>query len=186
MRRRSRCAAGRIERVVAALRELDPGLKGGARLLVADDNKVDRLLLSRSLELQGHRVASAENGRVALEMLRREAFDLLLLDMEMPEMTGFQVLEQMAADAQLRDLPVIVTCSLEGVAHVARPIELVPTLPARAGEPSAFARAHQLQPGRSACVTSRRSWCGASPRAKWRRTCSNRALRWAEARCTAR
>ena len=42
----------------------------------------------------------------------------------MPEMTGFQVLEQMAADLQLRDLPVIVTSSLEGVAHVARCIEL--------------------------------------------------------------
>ena len=41
-----------------------------ARLLVADDNKVNRLLLARSLELQGHRVALAENGRVALEMLR--------------------------------------------------------------------------------------------------------------------
>jgi adenylate cyclase len=96
----------------------------GARLLVADDNKVNRLLLSRSLELQGHRVASAENGRVALEMLRREPFDLLLLDMEMPEMTGFEVLEHLAADNALRDLPVIVTSSLEGVAHVARCIEL--------------------------------------------------------------
>ena len=60
--------------------------EAGARLLVADDNKVNRLLLGRSLEMQGHRVASAENGRVALEMLRREAFDLLLLDIEMPEM----------------------------------------------------------------------------------------------------
>ena len=96
----------------------------GARLLVADDNKVNRLLLSRSLELQGHRVASAENGRIALEMLRRESFDLLLLDMEMPEMTGFEVLEQMAVDLRLRDLPVIVTSSLEGVDHVARCIEL--------------------------------------------------------------
>jgi adenylate cyclase len=96
----------------------------GSRLLVADDNKVNRLLLSRSLEQQGHRVASAENGRVALEMLRREAFDLLLLDMEMPEMTGFEVLEHLVADLQLRDLPVIVTSSLEGVAHVARCIEL--------------------------------------------------------------
>ena len=92
----------------------------GARLLVADDNKVNRLLLSRSLELQGHRVTTAENGRVALEMLKREPFDLLLLDMEMPEMDGFQVLEQMAGDAHLRDLPVIVTSSLEGVVHVAR------------------------------------------------------------------
>ncbi len=96
----------------------------GARLLVADDNKVNRLLLARSLELQGHRVASAENGRVALEMLRAQSFDLLLLDMEMPEMTGFQVMEHLAADANLRDLPVIVTSSLEGVAHVVRCIEL--------------------------------------------------------------
>src|SRR6185295_1655849 len=83
-----------------------------------------RLLLSRSLELQGHRVATAENGRVALELLRREAFDLLLLDMEMPEMDGFQVLEHLVDDAQLRDLPVLVTSSLEGVAHVVRCIEL--------------------------------------------------------------
>ncbi len=96
----------------------------GARLLVTDDNKVNRLLLTRSLELQGHRVASAENGRVALEMLRGEAFDLLLLDMEMPELNGFQVLEQMVGDAKLRDLPVIVTSSLEGVAHVVRCLEL--------------------------------------------------------------
>ena len=96
----------------------------GAYLLVADDNKVNRLLLSRSLEQLGHRTAMAENGRIALDMLRREAFDLLLLDMEMPEMTGFEVLEQLAADLRLSDLPVIVTSSLEGVAEIARCIEL--------------------------------------------------------------
>ncbi len=96
----------------------------GARLLVADDNKVNRLLLGRTLELQGHRVATADNGRTALEMLRREPFDLLLLDLEMPEIDGFALLETLAADAELRDLPVIVTSSLEGVAHVARCIEL--------------------------------------------------------------
>ena len=96
----------------------------GARLLVADDNKVNRLLLMRSLELQGHRVAAASNGRQALEMLRGEPFDLLLLDMEMPELSGFQVLEQLRLDAGLRDLPVIVTSSLEGIAHVVRCIEL--------------------------------------------------------------
>jgi class 3 adenylate cyclase len=98
--------------------------EGGARLLVADDNKVNRLLLTRSLELQGHRVSSAADGRIALEMLRTEAFDLLLLDMEMPELNGFQVLEQMVDDAKLRDLPVIVTSSLEGIDHVVRCIEL--------------------------------------------------------------
>jgi adenylate cyclase len=97
---------------------------GSARLLVVDDNKVNRLLLSRSLEQQGHSVATAENGRVALEMLRREPFDLVLLDMEMPEMDGFQVLEHLVKDTQLRDLPVIVTSSLEGIDHVVRCIEL--------------------------------------------------------------
>jgi adenylate cyclase len=100
------------------------GGPGRARLLVVDDNKVNRLLLTRTLEQQGHGVASAENGRVALEMLRREAFDLLLLDMEMPEMDGFQVLEQLKNDLQLRDVPVIVTSSLEGIDSVVRCIEL--------------------------------------------------------------
>src|SRR5512140_414982 len=96
----------------------------GARLLVVDDNKVNRLLLMRSVELLGHRVASAENGRMALEMLRAEPFDLVLLDMEMPEMDGFQVLEHMVTDADLRDVPVVVTSSLDGLVHVVRCIEL--------------------------------------------------------------
>src|SRR5207344_1915415 len=95
-----------------------------ARLLVADDNKVNRLLLTRSLEQHGHGVDCAENGRVALELLRREPFDLLLLDIEMPEMDGFQVLEQLTADPKLRDIPVIVTSSLEGLATIVRCIEL--------------------------------------------------------------
>lgn len=96
----------------------------GARLLVADDNKVNRLLLGRTLQLQGHQVQSADNGRMALDMLRAGDFDLLLLDLEMPELDGFALLEIIAADTTLRELPVIVTSSLEGVAHVARCIEL--------------------------------------------------------------
>src|ERR1700745_2056148 len=98
--------------------------QSGARLLVVDDNKVNRLLLTRSLEQQGHSVASAENGRVALEALRGEPCDLLLLDMEMPEMDGFQVLAELKKDLHLRDLPVIVTSSLEGIDNVVRCIEL--------------------------------------------------------------
>ena len=97
---------------------------GPGCLLVVDDNKVNRLLLTRSLELQGHGVECATNGREALDMLRRGNFDLVLLDMEMPEMDGFQVLERMAGDLKLRDMPVIVTSSLEGIDHVVRCIEL--------------------------------------------------------------
>src|SRR5262249_61162232 len=72
----------------------------------------------------GHSAAPPEYGRGALEMLRREAFDLALLDIEMPEMDGFQVLEQLFNDLQLRDLPVIVTSSVEGLDNVVRCIEL--------------------------------------------------------------
>ncbi|MEO7152840.1 MAG: response regulator [Burkholderiaceae bacterium] len=95
-----------------------------ARLLVADDNKVNRMLLGRGLELQGHAVSLAENGRIALQMLRESPFELMLLDIEMPEMDGFAVLEQLKADRGLRDLPVIVTSSLEGMANIVRCIEL--------------------------------------------------------------
>jgi len=104
---------------------IDPrGTLHRARLLVVDDNKVNRLLLTRMLELQGHQVTSVDNGRHALEALRREPFDLLLLDLEMPELDGFALLEHLARDPELRDLPAIVTSSLEGVAKVARCIEL--------------------------------------------------------------
>jgi class 3 adenylate cyclase len=95
-----------------------------ARLLIVDDNKVNRLLLTRSLELLGHRVATAQNGRAAVDAMRREPFDLVLLDIEMPEMDGFQVLEQVRGDLALRDVPVVVTSSLEGLDNVVRCIEL--------------------------------------------------------------
>jgi adenylate cyclase len=95
-----------------------------SRLLIVDDNKVNRLLLSRSVELLGHRVALAENGRIALERLRSEPFDLLLLDIEMPEVDGFAVLEQLKADPRLREVPVIVTSSVEGLDNIVRCINL--------------------------------------------------------------
>jgi adenylate cyclase len=99
-------------------RNISPG-----RLLVVDDNKVNRLLLGRGLEQQGHRVSFAENGRLALEMLRSGEFDLLLLDIQMPVMDGYQVLEELATDLKLRDLPVIITSSLEELDSVVRCIE---------------------------------------------------------------
>ncbi len=98
--------------------------EAGARVLLVEDNKVNRLLLARSVQLLGHRVTSAENGRVALALMREQAFDLVLLDIAMPEMDGFEVLTQMFADPALRDLPVLVTSALEGLNNVVRCIEL--------------------------------------------------------------
>lgn len=97
-------------------------LKG--HLLVVDDNKVNRLLMSRNVELLGHRCSVAENGRIAMEMLQAQPYDVLLLDIEMPEMDGFEVLEALKKDPELRDLPVIVTSSVEGLDNIVRCIEL--------------------------------------------------------------
>jgi len=94
------------------------------RLLVVDDNKVNRLLLGRSLEQQGHSVEMAENGRLALEMLHSKPFDLVLLDIEMPEMDGYQVLEKVTSDLKLRDIPIIMTSSLEALDSVVKCIEM--------------------------------------------------------------
>jgi adenylate cyclase len=95
-----------------------------ARLLIVDDNKVSRLLLARSIEMLGHKIVLAENGRIGLEKLRSGTFDLLLLDIEMPEMDGFEVLQHLKADRHLRDLPVIVTSSVEGIENIVRCIRL--------------------------------------------------------------
>lgn len=94
------------------------------RLLVIDDNKVMRLLLARGLEQQGHSVALAEGGKRGLEMLRSDSFDLVLLDIEMPEMNGYQVLEIMCGDVALREIPVIITSSLDEIDGVARCIAM--------------------------------------------------------------
>ncbi len=94
------------------------------RLLIVDDNKVNRLLLGRSLEQQGHSIAFAENGRQALEMLHAQPFDLVILDVLMPELDGYQVLEQIVADQRLRHIPVIMASSMDELDLVARCIEI--------------------------------------------------------------
>jgi adenylate cyclase len=104
---------------VASLRNAQAG-----SLLLVDDNRVNRLLLGRALEQLGHTVTFAENGRAALEALRHRLVDLILLDIEMPEMDGYQVLAVLAADPRLRDIPVVMMSSVEEVDSVARCIEM--------------------------------------------------------------
>jgi len=93
-------------------------------ILVVDDHRTTRLKLCLGLKQQGHTVGEAENGMQALERLRTEAFDLLLLDIMMPEMNGYQVLEQMKEDKNLRDVPVIVISALDDLESVVKGIEL--------------------------------------------------------------
>lgn len=93
-------------------------------LLVVDDNEINRDVLSRRLERQGHTVSVAENGRAALNMLSANTFDLVLLDVMMPELNGYQVLQWMKNQPALRDIPVIMISALDEIESVVRCIEL--------------------------------------------------------------
>jgi signal transduction histidine kinase len=93
-------------------------------ILVVDDNRLNRLKLLHSLEQQGYTVVLAENGRQALDLLRQQSFDVVLLDIIMPEMDGYEVLGQMKADTALRSIPVIVISALDEVESTVRCIEM--------------------------------------------------------------
>ncbi len=93
-------------------------------ILVVDDYVLNRMQLKRYLEQQGHGVALAENGRQALDVLARDSFDLVLLDILMPEMDGYEVLGQLKADPARRDLPVIVISALDQMDGVIRCIAM--------------------------------------------------------------
>jgi DNA-binding response OmpR family regulator len=94
-----------------------------ASALVVDDDPMNRMLLARTLEQEGHRVRVAENGRQALEMLRAQPFDVVLLDVLMPELDGCQALELIERDDALRHIPVIMISALDEVETVVRCIE---------------------------------------------------------------
>lgn len=94
-------------------------------LLVVDDNEDNRYTLSRRLKREGYaKLETAENGKLALELIRARKVDLILLDIMMPEMNGYEVLEQMKADAELRHIPVIMISAVDEIDSVVRCIEL--------------------------------------------------------------
>jgi adenylate cyclase len=93
------------------------------RILVVDDNASNRDLLFRRLSREGHHVAKAASGRQALEILGVEDFDLILLDLMMPDLNGYQVLERLKADGRLHDVPVIMISGLQETDSVIRCIE---------------------------------------------------------------
>jgi adenylate cyclase len=118
-----------IHRALTSLRELaqdSAAVTGGesGSILVVDDNEINCDLLSRYLERQGHTVRVAGNGRLALEMIATGAFDLVLLDIMMPELDGYQVLQHLKQSETWRDLPVIMISALDEIDSAVRCIEL--------------------------------------------------------------
>src|SRR4051794_38421378 len=95
----------------------------GGRILVADDKAANREMLCRYVARLGHHAAAAADGRAALAMMRARPFDLVLLDVLMPEMDGYTALEQIKADPRLREIPVLMISGLDEVDSVVRCIE---------------------------------------------------------------
>jgi sigma-B regulation protein RsbU (phosphoserine phosphatase) len=125
----SASASNMVEEVVSTIRSLEEEKKRetvvrqGA-ILVVDDNETNRDLLSRQLERQGYTVAVAANGQQALQMVDVGQYDLILLDVIMPEMNGYQVLEQLKADERWRHIPAIMISALEEQDSVVSCIEI--------------------------------------------------------------
>jgi class 3 adenylate cyclase len=92
-------------------------------VLIVDDNSINRYMLSKHVTQIGHAVETASNGREALQMVRNKKFDLVLLDIEMPELDGNAVLEAMKADRNLRGIPVIMVSGEDTIDSVVHCIE---------------------------------------------------------------
>jgi adenylate cyclase len=94
-----------------------------ARVLAVDDQEMNRDMLVRRLAKLGYEVFEASNGREALAKLKEGSFDLVLLDVLMPDLDGFQTLEFMKADPRLKHIPVIMLTALDDVESTVRCIE---------------------------------------------------------------
>ena len=99
-----------------------PVLRGA--LLIVDDNEANRDILRRRLKQQGHQITTAQNGQQALDYLAAQTFDVLLLDIVMPVLDGYEVLRRIKADDALRHLPVIMISALDEMESVIRCIEM--------------------------------------------------------------
>ena len=119
-------AGAMVADLLRTIRPVGPGEAGPretGRILVVDDDAGNRDLLARRLAREGHRTVEAHSGREALRVLGFEDVDLVLLDLVMPDMNGFQVLERLKADERLREIPVIMISGLRETDSVIRCIE---------------------------------------------------------------
>ena len=117
-----------VENLLKAVRpitekEADRAAIPPSRILVVDDNASNRDLLSRRLQRQGHTVLQAENGTIALALVEKEALDLVLLDLMMPGISGYDVLISLKNNPRFREIPVIMISALSELDSIVRCIE---------------------------------------------------------------
>lgn len=94
-----------------------------AKILIVDDNETNRNILNDWVTALGHKPILSENGLSALALLGKEPLDIVLLDMVMPEMNGYEVLNRIKGDTSLRHIPVIMITAIDDIENVARCIE---------------------------------------------------------------
>lgn len=96
-----------------------------SRFLIVDDNEDNRYTLSEYLKREGFtNLETAENGRIALEKLNNNKFDLVLMDLKMPEMDGIEALRHIKNDENLRHIPVVMISAADEIENVTRCIEI--------------------------------------------------------------
>jgi DNA-binding response OmpR family regulator len=101
----------------------DPG-SGGGSILVIDDEESNRALLARRLIRQGYSVRFAETGEAGLAIAAREPIDVILLDVLLPGMSGYEVLARVKSDDALREIPVLIVTAVDGAQSVTRCLAL--------------------------------------------------------------
>jgi len=123
---------------VLSLSKLDvdiPNSIRGAKILLAEDNKINQMVATELLKIEGFVPTVAENGRIAIELLQKQKFDLILMDVQMPEMDGFETTRVIRADSRFSSIPILAMtanamssdrelCLEAGMDdHVSKPIE---------------------------------------------------------------
>ncbi|MBL8165597.1 MAG: response regulator [Anaerolineae bacterium] len=95
-----------------------------ALILIVDDNEMNRDMLARRLERQGYQTVMAEDGVQALEVLPQHSVDLVLLDIMMPRMNGYEVLQNIKDDPRMRHVPVIMISAVDDLDSVVKCVEM--------------------------------------------------------------
>jgi DNA-binding response OmpR family regulator len=115
--------AGELDPKPTALIDSMPRVARSGRILVVDDDADNRDILARRLEHEGYTLQIAVHGEDALARLATEPVDLILLDVMMPGMSGYEVLEAIKGESQWHDIPVIMISALDELQSVVRCIE---------------------------------------------------------------
>ncbi len=109
--------SGPEDKASRRMEQIDEGVPQGLRVLVVDDNEMNRMILNQFLNKWGIDADDAENGKEAFEKIVKNSYDLVLLDLQMPIMDGYELTKLIRSNDMLRDLPII-AISADSISNV--------------------------------------------------------------------